>query len=97
MGLTLNHDWFDDAAQSMEVASLVLISSVLPAGFDPPATPVKLMVVGFNTNAAGIGSLTVPISTKARSAGGNELVEALPPTTTPNRGLLNTFTTLPGN
>jgi hypothetical protein len=54
------------------------------------------MLVGFNTNAAGIGSLTVPISTKATSAVGAEPAEALPPTNTPNRALLSTFTTLPG-
>jgi hypothetical protein len=28
MGLTFNHDWFDDAVQLMEVASLVAISNV---------------------------------------------------------------------
>ena len=58
---------------------------------------MKLIIVGFNTNAAGIGSVTVPISTNVTSAAGKELVEVLPPTTTPKRGLFNTFTTLPSN
>jgi hypothetical protein len=44
-------------------------------GFPPPDAATKSKLVALNPIIAGNGLLTVPTSTNARSAAGNELVD----------------------
>jgi hypothetical protein len=99
VGFTDSHAWFTVAVQfrAPPLASVFVMLSTWDAGSAPPSTPLKLRLLGLTPSAGGSGIVNVAISTNARSASGKKLVEVLPPTTTPNRGLFNDFTTLPGS
>jgi hypothetical protein len=95
-GLTLSHDWSPFAVQFNVPPPVFAILRVWAAGFVPPATSLKLKLSGLTFKTGGNGADTLAISTQATSAVGT-VAAVFPPTTTPKRGLLSAFTTLPAN
>src|SRR5262249_51210461 len=62
----------------------------------PPGVPLKLRAVGVARILGTAGPVT-EISTQARSAAGNDVVDVLAPVIRPSRGVSSAFTTLPGS